>query len=188
MAALAGLGIAALQYAGQRIDLLAVGLAVVGLVALVPGLRPLLPPGTARGVPGLPSVVASRGLLAGAFFGMDALLPLTLPRCTATARPRRASRSPPGRSAGRPPPTCRAGSPTLPRERLLRAGSALLALGLAGTALAALPALGGWPAYPFGRWPDWAWGWACRASASCCWTSRRSTGAAPTPRRCRSPT
>jgi MFS family permease len=39
--------------------------------------------------------------------------------------------------------------PDLPRERLLRIGAALLALGLAGTALAALPALGGWPAYPF---------------------------------------
>ncbi len=32
---------------------------------------------------------------------------------------------------------------------MLRAGFALLALGLGGAALAALPALGGWPAYPF---------------------------------------
>src|SRR5215218_3003327 len=77
-AALTGVGIAALQYAGQRLDLVAVVLAVAGVVALVAGLRPLLPAGTARGVPGLPSVVAARGLLAGAFFGMDALLPLTL--------------------------------------------------------------------------------------------------------------
>jgi MFS family permease len=37
----------------------------------------------------------------------------------------------------------------VPRERLLRAGFALLGVGLAGSALAALPALGGWPAYPF---------------------------------------
>jgi MFS family permease len=35
------------------------------------------------------------------------------------------------------------------RERLLRTGFALLGLGLAGSALAAVPALGGWPAYPF---------------------------------------
>jgi MFS family permease len=37
----------------------------------------------------------------------------------------------------------------VPRERLLRAGFAVLAVGLAGTALAAVPALSGWPAYPF---------------------------------------
>ena len=42
------------------------------------GLRPLLPAGTARVRRGLPAVVAARGLLAGAFFGMDALLPLAL--------------------------------------------------------------------------------------------------------------
>ena len=53
-AALAGLGIAFLQYAGQRLDLLAVGLALAGVVALVAGLRPLLPAGTARSAPGCP--------------------------------------------------------------------------------------------------------------------------------------
>ena len=42
------------------------------------GCGPCCRAGTARAVPGLPTVVASRGLLAGAFFGMDALLPLTL--------------------------------------------------------------------------------------------------------------
>ncbi|MCW2697404.1 MAG: Major Facilitator Superfamily arabinose transporter, partial [Modestobacter sp.] len=47
-AVLAGLGVGALQYAGQRLDLLAAVLAVAGLVALVAGLRPLLPPGTVR--------------------------------------------------------------------------------------------------------------------------------------------
>jgi MFS family permease len=35
----------------------------------------------------------------------------------------------------------------VPRERVLRLGFVLLAVGLAGTALAAIPALGGWPAY-----------------------------------------
>ena len=148
-AALAGLGIAALQYAGQRLDLLAVGLAVAGVVALVVGLRPLLPPGTARAVPGLPTVVASRGLLAGAFFGMDALLPLTLTEVhgyspTAAGIPLTA-----GAIGWCTASNLQGRFPDLPRERLLRAGCALLALGLVGTALAALPALGGWPAYPF---------------------------------------
>ena len=79
-ALLAGLGIAVLQYAGQRLDVLAAVLAVPGLVALAVGLRPLLPTGTVRLRRGLPTVVAARGLLAGAFFGVDALLPLALAR------------------------------------------------------------------------------------------------------------
>jgi MFS family permease len=37
--------------------------------------------------------------------------------------------------------------PDVPRERVLRVGFVLLAVGLAGTALAAIPPLGGWPAY-----------------------------------------
>jgi MFS family permease len=148
-AALAGLGIAALQYAGQRLDLVAVGLAVVGVLALVAGLRPLLPPGTARAVPGLPTVVASRGLLAGAFFGMDALLPLTLTSVhgyspTAAGIPLTA-----GAIGWCAASNLQGRFPDLPRERLLRAGCVLVALGLIGTGLAALPALGGWPAYPF---------------------------------------
>jgi MFS family permease len=75
-ALLAGAGVAALQYAGQRLDPPAVLVAAAGLVALLTGLRPLLPPGTARARPGLPTVVVARGLLAGAFFGVDTLLPL----------------------------------------------------------------------------------------------------------------
>jgi len=77
-ALLAGLGIGLLQYAGQRLDGVGLAVAVAGAGALAAGLRPLLPAGTTRVRRGLPAVVASRGLLAGAFFGVDALLPLTL--------------------------------------------------------------------------------------------------------------
>jgi MFS family permease len=148
-AVLAGVGIAALQYAGQRLDLLAAVLAVAGLAALVAGLRPLLPAGTARAGRGLPAVIASRGLLAGAFFGMDALLPLTLTAvhgysATAAGIPLTAA------ALGWATASNLQGRfPKVRRERLLRAGFALVAFGLAGTALAAVPALGGWPAYPF---------------------------------------
>jgi MFS family permease len=146
-ALLAGLGIVLLQYAGQRLDLLAAAVAVAGLVALAAGLRPLLPRGTVRARRGLPAVIASRGLLAGAFFGMDALLPLTLTAVHGFSPT----------AAGLPLTTGAIGwatasqlqgrRPDVPRERVLRLGFVLLALGLAGTALAALPALGGWPAY-----------------------------------------
>jgi hypothetical protein len=71
-ALLAGAGIAALQYAAQRLDLAGAGIAVLGAAGLAVALRRLLPPGTVRVRRGLPAVVASRGLLAGAFFGVDA--------------------------------------------------------------------------------------------------------------------
>ena len=146
-ALLAGLGIALLQYAGQRLDLLALALAAAGLLALAAGLRPLLPPGTVRARPGLPAVIASRGLLAGAFFGMDALLPLTLTAVhgyspTAAGLPLTA-----GAIGWATASQLQGRRPDVPRERLLRLGFVLLAVGLGGTALAALPALGGWPAY-----------------------------------------
>jgi MFS family permease len=148
-ALLAGLGIALLQYAGQRLDAAALGVAAVGGVALVLGLRRLLPSGTPRARRGLPAVVASRGLLAGAFFGMDALLPLTLTAIhgynpTAAGLPLTA-----GAIGWAVASQLQGRRPDVPRERVLRWGFVLLAVGLAGTALAAVPPLGGWPAYPF---------------------------------------
>jgi MFS family permease len=146
-ALLAGLGVAALQYAGQRLDLLAVGIAVVGGVVLVVGLRPLLPAGTARVRPGLPAVIGARGLLAGAFFGMDALLPLSLTQLhgyspTAAGVPLTA-----GAIGWALASQLQGRRPDMARVVLLRVGFVLLAAGLAGTALVAVPGLHGWPSY-----------------------------------------
>lgn len=54
--------------------LLAGAAAVLAVVAV----RPLVPTGTLRGARGLPSVVATRGLVAGAFFGAEVYLPYLL--------------------------------------------------------------------------------------------------------------
>ncbi|RBY77419.1 MFS transporter [Blastococcus sp. TF02-09] len=146
-ALLAGAGIAALQYAAQRLDLAGVGLVVVGAVALAAGLRRLLPPGTVRARPGIPAVVACRGLAAGAFFGMDALLPFVLTEQHGWS----------ASTAGLPLTAGAVGwvvaaqlqgrRAEVPRQRVLRAGFVLLALGLLTTATVAVPAFGGWPAY-----------------------------------------
>lgn len=48
-----------------------------GIVAVGP-FRRLTPAGTLRGAPGLPAVIASRGVLTCAFFGMDAFVPFAL--------------------------------------------------------------------------------------------------------------
>ncbi|TWP38352.1 MFS transporter [Leekyejoonella antrihumi] len=71
-------GIAVLEQAGQHPTPLWLGVGVPGLVALVWGLRGLLPAGTVRARRGVPSTIALRGLLAGAFFGAEAMVPLSL--------------------------------------------------------------------------------------------------------------
>ncbi len=77
-AGLVALGAAALQAAGQRLDLVAVALAVGGIAALLVGLPRLMPPGFLRLRRGLPAVILVRGLLPGAFFGGEAFVPLML--------------------------------------------------------------------------------------------------------------
>lgn len=78
MLAAAGAGL--LQYAGRLVGdrLLGAELAVVVAVLLGMGVPRLLPTGTFRLGRGLPTVMALRGLLAGAFFGAKAFLPLML--------------------------------------------------------------------------------------------------------------
>ncbi|WP_225234860.1 MFS transporter [Klenkia terrae] len=146
-AVLAGAGVGALQYAGQRMDLPAVPVAVLGLVALVLGLRRLLPTGTGRAARGLPSVVASRGLLAGAFFGVEALIPFSLTTL----------HDYPATTAGIPLTAGALGwslasalqgrRPDMSRVRLLQTGFVLVTTGVAGTALIAVAGLHGWATY-----------------------------------------
>jgi MFS family permease len=71
--AILGLNIAA-DLDGAARWLLAIGGLVVALMAL----RPLLPAASLRLGPGLPSVIAVRGLLAGAFMGAEVYLPYVL--------------------------------------------------------------------------------------------------------------
>jgi hypothetical protein len=74
----AAFGIAALTWAVQHRSFGTLWLGLAGLVALVPAMRSLVPRGTFTARPGLPSVVLMRGVLAGAFFGVEAYIPLTL--------------------------------------------------------------------------------------------------------------
>jgi MFS family permease len=74
----AAVGMGLLQVAGMRADGVSLGLVVVGVAILVPSVPRLLPAGTLAFRRGLPSVVAMRGVLAGAFFGAEAFLPLML--------------------------------------------------------------------------------------------------------------
>jgi hypothetical protein len=70
-------GVAALEAAGQHPSVLSVPAALVGAGALVWGLRALLPPGTVRVRRGVSAPIAMRGLFAGAFFGVESMVPLS---------------------------------------------------------------------------------------------------------------
>lgn len=73
-AALTAVGAGLMQYGSDgRLPLL-----IAGLVVLLVALPRLLPAGTLRAARGLPSVVALRGLAAGAFFAAEVIVPLML--------------------------------------------------------------------------------------------------------------
>ena len=79
-ALLAATGAVSLQASGQLLDLSAIPLAIVGVVMLGFAMPKLLPRGTIRAVRGLPTVVLTRGIFAGAFFGAEWFIPLMLVR------------------------------------------------------------------------------------------------------------
>ncbi len=141
----AAAGLATLQWSLQ--DPSRIPLAPVGLLLLGVGLRVLLPPGTAAVRRGVPAVVAFRGLLAGAFFSTEALVPLTLTLVhgySATA-------------AGLPLTLGALGwagaswwqgrHPELPRHTMVRVGFGCVALAAAGMAVVAQPWSPGWLVY-----------------------------------------
>jgi predicted MFS family arabinose efflux permease len=141
----AAVGVALLQYAGQRRDLISLWLAIGGLALLAPSLPRLLPRGTLRIRRGLPTTIAMRGVLAGSFFGAETFVPLMLieERGMATAL---AGLTLTGGAVGWSAGSWYQGRPstTLSRHRLIQAGTGLVAVGIAVTALGlwqALPAL-----------------------------------------------
>ncbi|BCB75151.1 MFS transporter [Phytohabitans flavus] len=70
-----------LQYAmTARSPVVMFGCGAVAVGVLAATVPRLLPPGTLRARPGLPALVLLRGVLAGAFFGTEILLPLMLVR------------------------------------------------------------------------------------------------------------
>jgi MFS family permease len=145
-------GIAALEQAGQHPSPVSAVVGVAGLVALAWGIRPLLPAGTLRVRPGVSAPIAMRGLLAGAFFGIESTVPLSLSLQHGY-----------GATAAGLPLTCagfswatgswiqgRVDDRRDPRRRivLIRAGFGLVTAAGGLMALAAVPSLPGWLAYP----------------------------------------
>ena len=129
----AGVGIAALTWAVQHSTL---WLGLAGVALLAPALRVLLPAGTLTARPGLPRVVLARGLMAGAFFGVEAFVPLTLTAVHGYS-PALAGLPLTIGALGWSAASWWQGRVEIPRSVLVRVGFTILAAGLAGTALIA---------------------------------------------------
>ena len=145
----ASAGVAALSWAAQNASPVAAVVAVASLAVLVSSLVRLFPRGVFRLRRGIPTVVASRGLLAGVFFTVNSYLPLML---EATHGWSLAAAGLPlivGSLAWSAASAWQGRHPDLPRQVLLRAGFAAVAVGTAGMLLVA-PAWGvPWLALPF---------------------------------------
>jgi MFS family permease len=148
-------GIAVLERVGQRPSAALAVVGVAGVAVLVWGLHRLLPSGTFRIRRGVSAPVALRGVLAGAFFGIESVVPLSLAvqhgyGATAAGLPLACSgltwalgswwqgRTPHGDAAVE----------ERHRVGLVRAGFALVAAGAVGVAFAVRPEHPGWLMYP----------------------------------------
>ena len=114
-----------------------------------PSLRVLLPRGVFRAGRGIPTVVASRGLLAGTFFTVNAYLPLMLHDTHGWSLAAAGLPLVAGSLCWSAASAWQGRHPDLPRARLLRAGFVAVGIGAAGMLLVA-PTWGiGWLAVPF---------------------------------------
>ncbi|PWW55430.1 MFS transporter [Actinokineospora spheciospongiae] len=144
----AGVAIPVVSWAAQHPSPLWLVAGVVGVVVLVAALRTLLPKGTLRAARGLPRVVLSRGLFAGAFLAVEAFLPLTLASVHGY----------PLALAGLPLTIAALGwsgashwqgrHPEVERSALIRWGFVVLGVALAAMTLVAVPGGPGWLAVP----------------------------------------
>jgi MFS family permease len=144
-------GIAALEQAGQHPSVLSAFLAVAGFGALAWGIRPLLPPGTLRVRRGVAAPIAMRGLLAGAFFGIESVVPLSLTlqhgySATLAGLPLTCAGFSWSAGSWWQSRVDDAADPER-RIRLIRAGFVLVGSGGVLMALAAVPELPGWLAF-----------------------------------------
>lgn len=145
-AAVVAAAAAGLQLAGQRLDTLSLAVLVASLTALVVGLPPLMPGCFSRFERGLPAVIIVRGLLAGAFLGGEAFVPLMLVQEKGIGLGLAGAALTVG-SSGWAVGSWLQSRPwsTLRRDRLIGLGCLSVTLGLATVAAAALV-----PAVPYG--------------------------------------
>lgn len=143
----AALGVSMFTAAAQRVDVIALPIAAAGVVLLVVSLRRLLPARTLRAGWGMPSIVLSRGLIAGSFTAVEAYLPLTLTSVhgyTPAAAGLPLTVGAVGWSAAA---AWQGRKPDLSRSMLLRVGFVLVAVGLGIVSVVTWQGAPAWLAY-----------------------------------------
>jgi MFS family permease len=133
----AAAGVAALSWASQQRGAVAAVVAGVAIVVLAPALVRLFPRGVFRAGRGIPTVVLSRGLLAGVFFTVNAYLPLMLNGTHGWSLAMAGLPLIAGSLGWSAASAWQGRHPDLPRAVLLRVGFCALAVGTAGMLLVA---------------------------------------------------
>ncbi|HEX3783068.1 MAG TPA: MFS transporter [Pseudonocardiaceae bacterium] len=144
----AAIGVATLTAGAQQLNLVSIPIVLVGGVIAVVSLRRLVPRGTFRAARGLPAVVASRGLLAGAYDAVEAYLPLVLTAVHGLSPSLAGLPLTIGALGWSGASAWQSRYPRLSRSRLLRLAFVLIAIGLVGIALVAVRATPSWIALP----------------------------------------
>ncbi|TCP52103.1 putative MFS family arabinose efflux permease [Tamaricihabitans halophyticus] len=127
----AAIGVTALTWATQHPSTGALVYGAVGVGLLAFAMRVLLPRGTLRAKPGLPTVVLARGLLAAGFATVEAFLPLTLSSVHGYSPAAAGIPLTIGALGWSAASYWQGRKPDLSRGQLLRIGFCLLAVGLA---------------------------------------------------------
>ncbi len=145
-------GVAVLLQAGQQPSWPWLAAAVAGAATLGWGVVGLVPAGTLRIRQGVPATVALRGLLAGAMFGTESLIPLAL-TVQHGYGPTEAGLPLLGSALGWASGSWWQGRDAMAgrRSTLVRSGFAFMASACAGAAVAAVPSAPGWLMYV--AWP-----------------------------------
>ena len=144
----AAVGVAAITAGAQQLDWVSLPAVAVGLVVTVFALRRLLPRGTLRARRGLPSIVLSRGMMAGAYNAAESYVPLVLTAVHGLTPSLAGLPLTIGALGWSAASAWQGRYPHLSRARLLRWAMVLVAAGIAGFALVALRQVPSWVAFP----------------------------------------
>jgi len=144
----AAVGVAALTAGAQQISLVSIPVVLAGGVLTVLAMRRLVPRGTFRSARGLPAVVASRGLLRGAYIAVESYLPLVLTAVHGLSPSLAGLPLTIGALGWSGASAWQSRYPQLSRSMLLRVALVLVAIGIGGVALVSLRSTPSWLAMP----------------------------------------
>lgn len=148
IALLAAAGVASLQYSGEHIRPVSLLPLAAGIALLAATLPRLLPAGTLRVRRGLPAAIASRGFFAGAFFGVDTFVPLTLTEIHHYSPAQAGVPLTVGALGWSLGSFLQSRLTTVPRHRLVQVGCTFVGLGAGAMMSIAFAGVPGWVAAP----------------------------------------